>query len=233
MAIDPAANPVSANILPFPAFPRAATMHEAIVDSTSTRSQRLKAATHAVHDVLDKRIMAAGIFTGREQFAKFLRAQYRFHRDIDALYARPRLHALLPELDERRRLLKIASDLGDLGKPLPTDARGRLDETTSLPVALGWLYVAEGSNLGGMILLKFAHEKLGLGSDFGARHLAAHPEGAARHWRQFTTALDAVRLSPTQEEDVVRGAQDAFRTVHHYVEEELPLAGSSPVAGHA
>lgn len=208
-------------------------MNDAIADSTSARSQRLKATTHAVHEALDKRIMAAGIFASREQFAKFLRAQYRFHRDINVLYDSRPIGALLPELTERRRLPKIANDLGDLGKALPAPALGKLDQATPLPIALGWLYVAEGSNLGGTVLLKFAHEKLGLGQNFGARHLAAHPDGAARHWRQFTAALDAVRLSPAQEAEVVQGAQEAFRTVHRYVEDELPLAGVFHPAGRA
>nr|HBK46412.1 biliverdin-producing heme oxygenase [Xanthomonadaceae bacterium] len=81
----------------------------------ATRHQRLKAATRAVHDVLDRRIMAGDIFASREHFARFLRVQYRFHRDIDPLYANPAFEALLPDLPQRRRLGRIAHDLGDLG----------------------------------------------------------------------------------------------------------------------
>lgn len=80
----------------------------------ATRSQRLKAATRDSHGALDKRIMAGDIFASRAQFARFLRVQYRFHRDIDALYANIALDALLPDLDTRRRLPLIARDLGDL-----------------------------------------------------------------------------------------------------------------------
>ncbi|KAG0926111.1 hypothetical protein G6F68_010211 [Rhizopus microsporus] len=89
-----------------------------------------------------------------------------------------------------------------------------------LPAALGWLYVAEGSNLGGTILYKMA-AKLGLDRDFGARHLAAHPDGAARHWREFTAALDAVPLSAEQEQQVIDAADAAFRSVHGHVEVEF------------
>ncbi|MFT3763273.1 MAG: biliverdin-producing heme oxygenase [Pseudoxanthomonas sp.] len=192
------------------------------IPAEPSRSQRLKAATRSVHDALDKRIMAADIFASRGNFARFLRVQYRFHRDVDPLYASAQLEALLPELCERRRLPKIADDLGDLGQLPPPPAPCRLDGDTPLPSALGWLYVAEGSNLGGAILFKLAGEKLGLGRDFGARHLAAHPDGAARHWRGFTAALDALALSPAQEDEVVRGAEAAFRAVRGYAEEELP-----------
>ncbi|THF60181.1 biliverdin-producing heme oxygenase [Pseudothauera rhizosphaerae] len=190
-------------------------------ETTSTRSQRLKAATHATHDVLDKRVMAGDIFASRDHFARFLRVQYRFHRDIEALYADPALAALLPDLAARCRRPQVAADLTALGQPLPPPAPARLTAGLPLPEALGWLYVAEGSNLGGTLLYKWAHEKLGLDQNCGASHLAAHPEGAARHWREFTAALDAVALSPAQEAAVIAAAEEAFRTVHGYVDEEF------------
>lgn len=187
---------------------------------TATRSQRLKSATRDSHGALDKRIMAGDIFSSREQFARFLRVQYRFHRDIDALYGSATLDALLPDLAERRRLPQIAHDLADLQQALPQAAASPVPADIALPAALGWLYVAEGSNLGGTILFKMA-ARLGLGAEFGARHLAAHPDGAARHWREFTAALDSVPLSAEQEQQVIDAADAAFRSVHGHVEEEF------------
>ena len=184
------------------------------------RSQRLKAATRESHDALDKRIMAGDIFASRVQFARFLRVQYRFHHDVDGVYGSPSVQGLLPDLDERRRLGQITSDLVDLGQPLPRVALPRLDSAVPLEVALGWLYVAEGSNLGGTVLYKLA-AKLGLDRDFGARHLAAHPDGAARHWRVFTGMLDAVALSDAQEQAMIAAADAAFRSVHGHVELEF------------
>jgi len=185
----------------------------------ATRSQRLKIATRDSHGALDKRIMAGDIFASRDLFARFLRVQYRFHRDIDALYGNPALDAVLPDLGERRRLPLIARDLADLEQTLPQGSTP-LDGDLPLPAALGWLYVAEGSNLGGTVLYKMA-ARLGLDSNFGARHLAAHPDGAARHWREFTAALDGVALTEAQEQQVIDAADAAFRSVHGHVEEEF------------
>ena len=183
-----------------------------------TRSQRLKAATRGSHDALDKRIMAGDIFGSRSQFARFLRVQYQFHSVVDALYASQALRPLLPDLDGRRRLGKVARDLADLGQPLPEVSVTSPLTGAPLPTALGWLYVAEGSNLGGTVLFKMA-ARLGLDAGFGARHLAAHPDGAARHWREFTAALDGVVLTPGQEQQVIDAADEAFRSVHRHVEE--------------
>ncbi|MCD9033842.1 biliverdin-producing heme oxygenase [Luteimonas sp. Y-2-2-4F] len=189
-------------------------------EPSPTRSQRLKAATREAHARLDARIMAADPFADRARFARFLRLQYRFHRDVDGLYADPALHALLPDLPSRRRLSRIAGDLADLGQPLPPEAAPRPGEAPPLPVALGWLYVAEGSNLGGAILYRMA-AGLGLDAGFGARHLAPHADGPARHWRGFTAALDAAALTPAQERQAIDAARDAFETVHAYAEAEF------------
>ncbi len=186
----------------------------------ATRSQRLKAATRDSHGALDKRIMAGEIFADRGRFARFLRVQYRFHRDIDGLYANAALDALLPDLAERRRLPQVTRDLRDLEQTLPAPVPLRLDPDLPLSAALGWLYVAEGSNLGGTILYKMAAQ-LGLDADFGARHLAAHPDGAARHWREFTAALDSVVLTEAEEQQMIDAADAAFRSVHDHVELEF------------
>ncbi|MDO4709779.1 MAG: biliverdin-producing heme oxygenase [Pseudomonadota bacterium] len=187
----------------------------------NSRSRRLKEATRDTHDRLDKSIMAEDIFSSQAQFARFLRVQYRFHRDVDALYTKPELVPLLPELDARRRLAQVTQDLRDLGTPLPEAAAGKLDSSTALPEALGWLYVAEGSNIGGTVLYKLASSKLGLNAEHGARHLAAHPDGAARHWREFTRALDEIALSEAEEARVFAAANQAFATVQGYVNEEF------------
>ncbi len=201
-----------------------------------SRVKRLKEATHGAHERLDRRIMTADPFSRRERYALFLMVQCRFHRDIDALYGDDRLCALLPDLASRRRLGLIEQDLADLGMSIPVaDDAPALGTDVDVPVALGWLYVAEGSNLGAAFLLREA-AKLDLDERCGARHLAGHPEGRALHWRRFTGALDAVVLSPEEEARAMGGAKDAFARIRALVERFLPvqsyevLAPASPKA---
>ena len=183
------------------------------------RSKRLKAGTDATHDRLDKTIMQHQPFASRERYGLFVAVQYAFHRDIDALYGDEALADLVPDLAGRRRLGLIEQDLADLGiAPTAAGAAAvfRPYAPVDLPTALGWLYVAEGSNLGAAFLLKEA-TKLGLSENFGARHLAGAPEGRGLHWRTFVAALDAVPLSGADEAGVVAGAEAAFRRVHRLV----------------
>jgi heme oxygenase len=184
----------------------------------ATCSLRLQAATRQVHEQLDRHIMACNPFGSFENYRRFLVAQYHFHSDVDGLYAVPGLAALLPGLRERRRLARIGYDLLDLGHPLPVpDAAGRVAAGGDTAAALGWLYVAELSNLGAGGLFRLA-EHLGLNERFGASHLAAHPSGRAAHWRRFTTALDGLKWSPAQELRAAHAACAAFQRMQAHVE---------------
>ena len=175
------------------------------------RSARLKADTSATHDVLDKRIMASAPFDSQQNYARFL-------RDVDALYDHAGLAALLPDLKQRRRYASIAADLRDLDTALPADsATPPFDAQLDLATALGWLYVSEGSKLGAAVLYKLAG-KIGLDEHFGARHLAGHPDGRARHWRDFTAVLDSAPLDIAGEARLIDGARAAFMRMHGHVE---------------
>jgi heme oxygenase len=186
--------------------------------ATGGRWHRLRAASQAAHARLDRLIMAAKPFASRDAYGRFLYVQHAFHSDIDRLYDNPQLAALIPHLERRRRLPLIARDLADLGLPIRNRTPVR-DFQTSIDRAnaLGWLYVAEGSNLGAAFLLKEA-ARLGLSEDFGARHLAAAPEGRGLSWRNFTAALDGVDLSCAEDARVDAGANAAFSRVRELAE---------------
>jgi heme oxygenase len=181
----------------------------------ATRIQRLKGLTTSTHETLDKRIMRAEPFASRERYALFLEVQHHFHADVAPLYASAELNRLLPDLAERCRLEALRQDIEDLGG-VPEQLASTAGSLTPA-AALGWVYVAEGSNLGAAFLRKEA-AKIGLSDDFGARHLAGHPDGRGLHWREFVAAYNDLPLSDAEELDAVEGAKAAFRRVHGLVE---------------
>jgi heme oxygenase len=199
-------------------------------DVAERRSKALRAATSAAHARVDQRVMRAAPFASRARFARFLQVQHAFHREIDTLCRAPSLQALLPDLEGRRRFALVEQDLADLGVPPPAPAGARVFAgEPDVPTALGWLYVAEGSNLGAAFLLKAA-AKLGLSEEFGARHLAAHAVGRKAAWDAFTAALDRVALPPHAEARVIAGGNAAFAHVHDLVEVLMPLSEPDAVS---
>lgn len=182
-------------------------------------SARLKSETHATHDRLDRSIMDAASFASLDGYRRFLRVQCAFHGEIDALYADPALQALLPGLAERRRLPLIQADLADIGEGESMPAAS-VQPIADPATALGWLYVAEGSNLGAALLRKEA-ARLGLSDTHGARHLAPAEDGPAAHWRQFKAGLDAALLTDAETERAIAAANAAFARVQSLVDAEL------------
>ena len=183
----------------------------------ASRTKRLRAATHAAHERLDQRIMAGAPFANTDNYLRFLQVQHAFHRDVDPLFRHAPLAALLPDLEGRRRLGLVAQDIGDLGGVPSAAGAAVFAGDIDLPTALGWLYVAEGSNLGAAFLLKEAAQ-LGLSEAHGARHLAGAPEGRGLHWRTFTAALDEVPLTEAEEARAIQGADTAFTRVRALVD---------------
>jgi len=194
-------------------------MNAPVLDHPLTRAERLKQATHDLHERLDTNIAGQEPFADRDRYAAFVEVQYRFYAAIEPLYRDPRLAGLIPGLASRSRLAAAGLDLADLGRPVPTvDAK-----EIGPDEALGWLYVSEGSTLGAAFLLK-AVEAIGLGEEKGARHLAAAPEGRGRHWRDFKDALNGVPLSTEADARALSGARAAFAHVQELVNQVMPAS---------
>lgn len=181
----------------------------------TSRCKRLKAATHREHDGVDQLVMAAHPFQDRARYARFLLVQHHFHGSLLGLYKDPHLNTWLLGLSSLSRFAAVEQDIRDLGQlppALPTSVK--VDPAH----ALGWLYCSEGSNLGAAFLFKHT-QRLGLDEGLGARHLAAHPQGRALHWKAFVSAIDGLELDKQQEAGVIAGAIAAFEAYRTKVTE--------------
>lgn len=181
-------------------------------------SQRLKTETAEAHERMHQLMAEYAPFASRERYARFVAAQYLFQRDVEHLFADPMVQAAVPDLSVRGRAEASLADLDDLGSPAPVEDIATAG--VAMPEALGWIYVSEGSTLGAAFLLKEVGEKLGLDASFGARNLAAYPEGRMRVWKRFVEALDAEALLPVQQ-PVLDGAHAAFRRFGQLLEREF------------
>ena len=171
-------------------------------------SQRLKTETEPQHLRMHALMEQGQPFASRENYARFVAAQYLFQCDIEHLFADPAVRAAVPDLDARGREAASLADLEDLEVKVPCESLASAG--VGMPEALGWLYVSEGSTLGAAFLYKEAERHLGLSAAFGARNLAAYPDGRATVWRRFVASLDDDALSPETHDAVIDGALAAY-----------------------
>lgn len=107
----------------------------------------------------------------------------------------------------------------DRRAPLIREGLGALDEAAPAPVsvtppstfgeAIGWVYVAEGSMLGGRVMQRgMIRDGISLnGLDF----LDPHGDETGSRWRAFLHAMDSAWTSGrATQADIVKGGRDAF-----------------------
>ncbi|MCU1729980.1 biliverdin-producing heme oxygenase [Pseudomonas sp. 7P_10.2_Bac1] len=172
------------------------------------RSQRLNQITNEPHQKLDALVKAHKPFETRENFARFVVAQYLFQSELQSLYTDAALKEIVPDLPERCRAEQAKADLADLQTPVPAPVAGAI-HAPSKAEALGWIFVSEGSKLGAAFLIKRA-VALELSETFGARHLGEPAGGRAEGWKSFVKTLDGLELSAEEEADLDKGAVAAF-----------------------
>lgn len=169
---------------------------------------RLRAATSPAHERLERRI---GIFDaivephGRAQLA---RRFFDFHASAEAALA-PRLSALDGlEFERRRRSPHISDDLARIGAPAGQAAVASPPSPASTAEALGFLYVLEGSSLGGRVIRRQA-ERRGLSLE-GLGFLDPYGPAAGEMWRRFLAVLSAHCVDAAAAADAARGAVGGF-----------------------
>ncbi len=173
-----------------------------------TFSERLKAFNRTTHDSVDNLVMSVEPFKNNENYTKFLLLQSVFHKVVDDIYKDPELNKKIPELKYMARYDAVVKDLAVLNSQ-PFEFKGTLPHPQGNE-AIGWLYCAEGSNLGAAFLYKAAEKNLSFDAEHGASHLAGHPEGRGKHWREFKVYLDNLGLDPKAEDETLQGSKEAF-----------------------
>lgn len=203
------------------------------VDS-QTFSDYLKEGTKAIHDQLDQRVMKLKPFYDNAHYQGFLRMQLRLHTAGEPIYQNEQIKTLIPGVEQRSRLEEVLQDCRDLEIPVKLQQHDQqtanIFKVTDPYAGLGWLYTIEGSSLGAAMLLKHVKNSLGLSETFGARHMAAHSDGRATHWREFKAKIDSLTLDNRQKKQALDAAKQAFYFVTETVE-EIMVVNEKEVAG--
>jgi heme oxygenase len=137
---------------------------------------------------------------------------------------------LLPEgfLARRKRLPMLNADLLSLGRTqqqidaLPVFPSSLLN-WNDRSVALGTLYVIEGSTLGGQHVAKFIHARLGLTPQHGIAYFSSYGSEVGVRWRETKALLDAPPF-PVNEDVVVESAIATFDLLGGWLSSPLAVS---------
>ena len=165
---------------------------------------RLRETTAQAHERLDAGVALDGRLPRRKDRVQLVQAFHAFHSASEDL-----LRQWLPQghdLDARSRIAALKADLLSLNAaPIPPAPTPPADASR----ALGWLYVVEGSSLGGRVIRRDLQSR---GIDVvGLSFLDPYGAEVGARWRETVAFLEGQAARPEIDEaSILAGALDAF-----------------------
>lgn len=198
---------------------------------TGPLTTRLRAATAAAHERIETALNLFGPGFCVERYARLLERWHGFESAWQAVAPVTLASAVPAEFCERRRKLHLLqADLTALGRTpaavaaLPAVPPNALPWNT-LAGAMGVLYVAEGSTLGGQHVAKTVHAKVGLTPDHGVTYFSSYGPTVGVRWRETKAVLDA--QPDALADEIVAGANATFDYLTTWLAE---TSGVTPAA---
>lgn len=178
--------------------------------------QKLRAATAEKHKAAEAVSFSGKIMSGTlscNEYTVLVKGNYIVHRLLEE-----KLRGVIPahhpiDLPAREKLPLLIRDLEDLGidhEKLDIEfAAAYLPAITSLPAAVGCLYVLEGSTLGGNVIYK-ALKKSPATSSFPMNYYCCYGAQTGAMWKAFTDQINAMQISEHDEAEIITNAKQTF-----------------------
>lgn len=189
---------------------------------------RLREATRPEHLALETLPLSGALINPsvtRHEYGRYLQSMVPVVSIIeDDIY--PIVSKIFPDLAQRRKLPFLIDDLTFLQLPV-NQLRLAINKerliTTSVPHAIGIVYVLEGSTLGGRIIVKNIQSALGLDKNQGASYFTGFGEQTGRLWKSFLDALTRYEITSGNGEAIMEGARQAFQVIHDQIRRACQL----------
>ncbi|RRV07469.1 biliverdin-producing heme oxygenase [Pseudomonas sp. v388] len=187
----------------------------------------LRLATRELHIGMEKRMPFFTPSLNPALYLRLLQAYYGFYQPLEALLTASALmpDELLPQ--ERVKLPALVQDLYALGMSDVDIAQ--LPRCRSLPVVdspgacLGVMYVLEGATLGGQLLRREVHARMGLDERSGAAFLDVYGDATGRRWKAFLNHLDGVPREAELIEAAAHAAHSTFASFERWLDSRKVL----------
>jgi heme oxygenase len=189
-------------------------------ESQKTFLQRLKTETGEAHQQLEQTKLSENIMSealSKEGYAAYLQKMLPLHEVLEENIF-PRLAAVFPDINERKKTASLHNDLGNLPKPVVSNTFNQdLSFTEDIAGALGFMYVLEGSSLGGRIILKNLN-KVFPGDEAVSitKYFAGYGEKTGSMWMKFLSDFSGHVVISKMEDKVIDGAQQSFKVIHNW-----------------
>jgi heme oxygenase len=131
-------------------------------------------------------------------------------------YTYPKLSQHFLNINDRKKALFIEEDLKALG--IAFEKHTLLEETffrdsySDVYLAVGALYVLEGSTLGGQLIVKHLHKAMPSGF-VNTAYFSSYQKKTGSMWKEFLHQLTTLPQSTQQEQQIIKVAITTFKII--------------------
>ncbi|RVT98396.1 heme oxygenase [Mucilaginibacter limnophilus] len=171
-------------------------------------SATIKQHTQEAHAGLEK-IVVQKLKNIRDDadYAALLQYFYAYFAALEDAIAPYITGEVLVDYVKRRKSGRLLADIEELGADLNKHPDVTVPEINNAKQAMGALYVMEGSVLGGTIIVQMLAKA---GITKGISFFSGYGADNGVMWKQFTTALNQVAITPDEEQEVIDSATATF-----------------------
>jgi heme oxygenase len=182
--------------------------------------QQLRKATQPMHTKLEESRLSVNLMKGdvsKTEYADYL----VYMSDVIAyheFFTYPVVEHLFDDMSARHKLPMINNDIEVLrqqGVTITPNNEYRINTLLPLSIAraLGYMYVIEGSTLGGRMILKHIKTALGFDEQNGAHFFAGYGNETGKRWNKFIAIFANYAVIESCQQEIITAATDAFESI--------------------
>lgn len=186
--------------------------------------QHLKVATQPYHVALERQIDLPALCTSLAYYRRLLQRFYGFYQPGEAQLTTLPWSTVGFDWSTRRHSPPLANDLHWLGETPATLAAlprcATLPALATIPQALGYLYVVEGSTLGGQLISRHLQQQWPALQEAGCQFFQRYGTQVGAMWRLFSYFVNNyVAMHPTAEAAMVDTACATFQQLRGWLQD--------------
>lgn len=198
-------------------------MEQSSIDTTEQKKQffqRIKTETADLHRQTESSPLSMALMS--EQVNEKDYSDYLLHmKDIIEYYEGEVFDALshlIPDIEQRRKLQLIKNDLTSFNiDPSTTTKSFSLPPATSDAQLLGYMYVLEGSALGGAMIDKHISRHLSFPDRKAREFFNCYQAELGSRWKKFLDIMGDHSLPGNNADEIIRGARIAFQKIYEHL----------------
>lgn len=180
----------------------------------------LRSRTRIEHERLERRLEIERYLEDRLDYVELLKRFYGFYAPLEkrlSVFAAA-FEARGIDLAARSKTERLVRDLQVFGQPCePRDWSHVLPDVATFPRAVGCLYVAEGSTLGGQIIIRRVRESLGIDEHTGGAFFSGYGSETGSMWQAFLRFLGALEFDARETEQAISAARETFECIEQWM----------------